>query len=192
GLLVIGPSWVLFTVMGQRYFPVRWQGIDAQRGAMLGMSLLMASRGLGALLGPLLFASIAGHRESRLRMGILFGFLADTAGYVGLSLAPNVWAASVSVVLAHCGGSAIWVFSTTLLQWHTDDRFRGRVFAADLGLSDVDHRSGCVLVRTPPGLGHFRAPGCDLYGTDYAGSRRVVGAVDAIESEVSFDARQQR
>src|SRR5207245_2028075 len=58
GLLVIGPSWVLFTVMGQRYFPVRWQGIDAQRGAMLGMSLLMASRGLGALLGPLLFASI--------------------------------------------------------------------------------------------------------------------------------------
>src|SRR5437773_11964494 len=104
GLLVIGPSWVLFTVMGQRYFPVRWQGIDAQRGAMLGMSLLMASRGLGALLGPLLFASIAGHRESRLRMGILFGILADTAGYVGLSLAPNVWAASVSVVLAHCGG----------------------------------------------------------------------------------------
>src|SRR5438445_2452491 len=40
-LLAIGRSWALFTVMGQRYFPVRWQGIDAQRGAMLGMSLLM-------------------------------------------------------------------------------------------------------------------------------------------------------
>jgi hypothetical protein len=26
------------------------------------------------------------------------------------------------------------VFSTTLLQRHTDDRFRGRVFAAELGL----------------------------------------------------------
>src|SRR5438309_6994791 len=128
GMFVIGPSWVVFTVMGQRDFPVRWHGIDAQRGAMLGMSLLMASRGLGALLGPLLFASIAGHRESRLRMGIFFGFLADTAGYVGLSLAPNVWVASVSVVLAHCGGSAIWVFSTTLLQLNTEDRFRGRVF----------------------------------------------------------------
>src|SRR5437868_381449 len=145
GLLVIGPSWVLFTVMGQRNFPVRWHGIDAQRGAMLGMSLLMASRGLGALLGPLLFASIAGHRESRLRMGILFGFLADTAGYVGLSLAPNVWAASVSVVLAHCGGSAIWVFSTTLLQLNTDDRFRGRVFAADLGLSMFTIAIGAYL-----------------------------------------------
>ena len=145
GLLVIGPSWVLFTVMGQRYFPVRWHGIDAQRGAMLGMSLLMASRGLGALLGPLLFASIAGHRESRLRMGIFFGFLADTAGYVGLSLAPNVWVASVSVVLAHCGGSAIWVFSTTLLQLNTDDRFRGRVFAADLGLSMFTIAIGAYL-----------------------------------------------
>jgi len=145
GLFVIGPSWVLFTVMGQRYFPVRWQGIDAQRGAMLGMSLLMASRGLGALLGPLLFASIAGHRESRLRMGIFFGFLADTAGYVGLSLAPNVWVASVCVVLAHCGGSAIWVFSTTLLQLNTDDRFRGRVFAADLGLSMFTIAIGAYL-----------------------------------------------
>jgi len=135
GLLVIGPSWVLFTVMGQRYFPVRWHGMDAQRGAMLGMSLLMASRGLGALLGPLLFASIAGNRESRLRMGIFFGFLADAAGYAGLGLAPNVWLASVAVVLAHCGGSVIWVFSTTLLQLNTEDRFRGRVFAADQGLS---------------------------------------------------------
>jgi hypothetical protein len=26
------------------------------------------------------------------------------------------------------------VFSTTLLQFHTEDRFRGRVFSADLGL----------------------------------------------------------
>lgn len=31
----------------------------------------------------------------------------------------------------------MWVFSTTLLQVHTDDRFRGRVFAADLGLGSL-------------------------------------------------------
>jgi predicted MFS family arabinose efflux permease len=145
GLLVIGPSWVLFTVMGQRYFPVRWHGMDAQRGAMLGMSLLMASRGLGALLGPLLFASIAGNRQARLRMGIFLGFLADAAGYAGLGFAPNVWLASASVVLAHCGGSVIWVFSTTLLQLNTDDRFRGRVFAADLGLSMLTIAVGAYL-----------------------------------------------
>ena len=49
GNLVIGPSWVLFTVMGQKYFPVRWHNLDPQRGAMLGMSMLLGARGLGAL-----------------------------------------------------------------------------------------------------------------------------------------------
>jgi hypothetical protein len=36
-------------------------------------------------------------------------------------------------VVAHAGGSVVWVFSTTLLQRYADDKFRGRVFAADLG-----------------------------------------------------------
>ena len=45
-----------------------------------------------------------------------------------------MWVACLFVVLAHCGGSTVWVFSTTLLQMNTDDRFRGRVFAADFGL----------------------------------------------------------
>ena len=33
------------------------------------------------------------------------------------------------------GGSNIWVMSTSLLQIHTLDRFRGRVFALDFGLN---------------------------------------------------------
>ncbi len=134
GLLVVGPSWVLFTVMGQRTFPVHWHGLDPQRGAMLGMSLLLGARGLGALLGPLLSAPWAGHRDSRLRLGILLGYLAQAAGYAALGGAGTVWVACLCVIFAHCGGSTIWVFSTTLLQLNTDDRFRGRVFAADLGL----------------------------------------------------------
>lgn len=135
GLFVIGPGWVLFTVMGQRYFPVTWHGIDAQRGAMLGMSLLMGARGVGALLGPLLSAPWAGRQESRLRWAILVGFLAEAIGYVGFGSAGTVWVACAWIVLAHSGGSSVWVFSTTLLQLNAEDRFRGRVFAADNGLS---------------------------------------------------------
>ena len=45
--LVIGPSWVLFTVMGQKYFPVRWHNMDPQRGAMLGMSFAARSTRTG-------------------------------------------------------------------------------------------------------------------------------------------------
>ena len=63
GNLVIGPSWVLFTVMGQREFPVRWHGLDPTRGAFLGMSLLLGARGLGALLGPLITAPWAGQQS---------------------------------------------------------------------------------------------------------------------------------
>jgi MFS family permease len=134
GNLVIGPSWVLFTVMGQRTFPVHWSGLDPQRGAMLGMSLLLGARGLGALAGPLLSAPWAGHFERRLRLGILLGYLTTGFGYAALGGSTSVWLACLFVVLAHCGGSTVWVFSTTLLQMNTDDRFRGRVFAADFGL----------------------------------------------------------
>jgi hypothetical protein len=45
--------------------------------------------------------------------------------------------AAACAMLAHMGGSTVWVFSTTLLQLNTEDRFRGRVFAADLGMGSL-------------------------------------------------------
>jgi MFS family permease len=134
GLLVIGPGWVLFTVMGQRVFALHWYGLDPQRAAMLGMSLLLGGRGLGAFVGPLVTAPWAGNRENRLRLGIFAGFLFSCAGYTLFGAAPSLWVACLCLAIAHFGGSTIWVFSTTLLQLHTDDRFRGRVFATELGL----------------------------------------------------------
>ena len=134
GNLVIGPSWVLFTVMGQKYFPVRWHHLDPQRGAMLGMSMLLGARGLGALIGPLISAPWAGHQDRRLRLGIFYGYLVTAVGYALIGKAASVWLACLWAAFAHCGGSTVWVFSTTLLQLNTDDRFRGRVFSADLGL----------------------------------------------------------
>jgi Major Facilitator Superfamily len=130
--LMIGATWVIYAIMGERLFALHLGG--AERGAVLGMSLLIGARGIGALLGPLVAANWAGQRDTRLRLGILFGFLAAAAGVGSLSLAPTVWIAMLSVILGHCGGSVIWTFSTTLLQLYSDDRFRGRVFSADLGL----------------------------------------------------------
>jgi predicted MFS family arabinose efflux permease len=135
GELMMGPSWVLFTVMGLQYFHVHLRGIDPQRGAMLGMSLLLGARGIGAVVGPLFFARWAGHSDVRLRLGILMGYITIGVGYFGLGKSPNVWVACLWIILAHCGGSTVWVFSTTLLQFNTEDRFRGRVFSADLGFS---------------------------------------------------------
>lgn len=134
GELMVGPSWVIFTVLGAREFAVHGHGIDAAGGAMLGMSILLGGRGLGALVGPLISARWAGQNDGRLRLGILFGYLTIAIGYGVLGASRSVWMAAVCAMLAHMGGSTVWVFSTTLLQLHTEDRFRGRVFAADLGL----------------------------------------------------------
>ena len=113
------------------------RGIDAAGGAMLGMSILLGGRGVGALVGPLVAARWAGQRDDRLRLGILFGYLTIAFGYGVLGTSRSVWMAAACAMLTHMGGSTVWVFSTTLLQIHTDDRFRGRVFAADLGLGSL-------------------------------------------------------
>jgi len=137
GELMIGPSWVIFTVMGAREFAVHGHGISAAGGAMLGMSILLGGRGVGALVGPLVAARWADRSDQRLRWGILLGYLTISAGYCVLGASRSVWMAAACAMLAHAGGSIVWVFSTTLLQLHTEDRFRGRVFAADLGLGSL-------------------------------------------------------
>ena len=137
GLGFLGANLVILPLLGERVFPLSLRGLGSQRAAMLGMSVLMGARGVGALIGPLLTVPWARQDDSRLRLGILFGFLAIFFGYVALGTAPTVWIACLALILAHGGGSTIWVFSTTLLQKNTDDRFRGRVFSADMGLNTL-------------------------------------------------------
>lgn len=134
GIGLLGANNVLLPILGQRAFPVHWPGLDAGRQATLGMSLLMGARGAGALIGPLIGNAMARDRNARMRVGILIGFVLAAAGYLFLGLAGAVGLAVAAVVLAHAGSSTNWVFSTTLLQVYTEDRFRGRVFAADYGL----------------------------------------------------------
>jgi hypothetical protein len=131
---ILGANLVLLPVLAERVFPVHRAGLDARRGAILGMSLLMGARGVGALLGPLIAVRWAGERQRRLRAGIAVGFLCAAAGYLWLGVSGSLAGAALAVALAHSGGSINWVFSTTLLQFYTEDRFRGRVFAAEFGL----------------------------------------------------------
>ncbi len=137
GLGFMGANWVILPILGERVFPVRGEHLDPARAGMLGMSVLLGSRGVGALVGPLIGGYIAGSDAGRMRRGILFGFVAVAVGYLLLSAAPSIWLACLTLVIAHGGGSCIWVFSTTLLHYQTDDRFRGRVFSADFSFLTV-------------------------------------------------------
>jgi MFS family permease len=134
GIGIMGASWVIFPVMGERVFPLRGKGVESASGGMLAMSLLMASRGVGSLVGPLLANSWAGQNQTRLRSLILSGLTIGGVGYMLLGTAPGLMLACAAVMFAHMGGSNIWVSSTTLLQMNTEDRFRGRVFSADLSV----------------------------------------------------------
>jgi MFS family permease len=145
GELMVGPSWVIFTVMGAHEFAVHRAGMNPAGGAMLGMSILLGGRGMGALVGPVISARWAGQNDDRLRLGILFGYITIATGYSLLGISRSVWMAAACAMLAHAGGSTVWVFSTTLLQLHTEDRFRGRVFATDLGLSSLSFAGTAYL-----------------------------------------------
>jgi MFS family permease len=135
GLSLMGTNWVIIPIMGERLFPVHVDGFTGQQASTLGMSIMLASRGVGAIVGAFASGAIAGDSRPRLRYSILGGFLLGAVGYLGLSAAPGVGWACLALIVAHAGGSVIWVASTTLLQEQTADRFRGRVFSAEFAFS---------------------------------------------------------
>ena len=152
GLGVMGANWVLLPIFGERIFPVHRSGFTTQQSGMLGMSLLMACRGIGAILGPVISGYWASGILKRMRLGILFGFLAGSAGYLMLGQAAGLTLACAGIILAHAGGSTLWVFSSTILQLQTEDRFRGRVFSAEwafsvLTMSASSYTAGILIDR---------------------------------------------
>jgi MFS family permease len=118
---------LLLTIFGQRVFPVG-------AGAAAGIGVLYGARGVGAGLGPIALRWIIGQTPRRLRQAIGPAFFIVGAFYMALAGAPSLGLAAVCVLCAHFGGSILWVFSTVLLQLEVPDRFRGRVFAAELAL----------------------------------------------------------
>jgi MFS family permease len=116
---------LLLTVFGQRVFPVG-------AGSAAGIGILYGARGVGAGIGPIALRWILGQDARSLRRTIGPAFFMVGAFYVALSAAPTLPIAAVAVLLAHFGGSVLWVFSTVLLQMEVPDQFRGRVFAAEL------------------------------------------------------------
>jgi predicted MFS family arabinose efflux permease len=135
GIGLMGANWVILPVLGERVFRVQVHGMNPSQAGALGMSTLLASRGVGAILGSFLGGNFAGTDRARLRWTILAGFAMTSVGYVTLGFAGSLLMAVAALMIAHAGGSATWTASTTLLQKQTDDRFRGRVFSAEFAFS---------------------------------------------------------
>ena len=124
---IAGGVLLLLTIYGQRVFPV--SGSTAA-----GIGALYGARGLGAAMGPIALRWILGQKPHTLLRTIGPAYFVVGVFYLALAWAPTLAIAAVCVLCAHFGGSILWVFSTVLLQMEVPDRFRGRVFAAELAL----------------------------------------------------------
>ncbi len=112
-------------------------GGDADLGETgFAIALLYAARGVGTGIGPLLARRIGGSGERALIRSTASGFLAAGLGYLAVATVEGGLATWVLVLLAHTGGSTIWVSSTTLWQRAIDDGWRGRVVTLEqIGLT---------------------------------------------------------
>jgi MFS family permease len=97
----------------------------------VGIGLLMASRGVGALIGPFVGRSALGPQDRRIFGAIALALAVFGLGYTLLGLVPGLLLAMPIVALAHVGGGAQWTLSSYGLQRIVPDRIRGRIFAFD-------------------------------------------------------------
>ena len=97
----------------------------------VGIGLLLAARGIGALIGPFVGRASLGSKDRRLFLSIGVALAVFGAGYVLLGLVPGLLLALPSVMIAHTGGGAQWMLSSYGLQKIVPDHIRGRIFAFD-------------------------------------------------------------
>jgi MFS family permease len=99
-----------------------------------GTGYLLAARGVGSGLGPILATRWV--RGDLRRVLTLCGWasLVFSAAYTLAAWSPGLAVALVFVVVAHLGGGAQWTLSTYGLQRRVDDAVLGRVMAGDFAI----------------------------------------------------------
>jgi MFS family permease len=132
--LLVKPAWglgggilTLLAVFGERVFPVAGK-------TATGIGVLFTARGIGTAIGPIVARRWAGETRRQMQNSIGIAFLIGGAFYFAFAVSKSFVLALLFLLIAHTGGSILWVFSTVLLQRSVEDQFRGRVFAAEMAL----------------------------------------------------------
>ncbi|WP_417912230.1 MFS transporter [Candidatus Electronema sp. TJ] len=132
-LLLIKSGWalaggvlVMLAVFGEQVFGAGGEGGKS--------GILFSMRGVGAAVGPILAWRLIGESEKAMRQAVGAAFFLSAAAYLLFSQAPDMFWAALWVCCGHAAGSVQWVFSTTLIHRSVEDRFRGRVFSAEMAM----------------------------------------------------------
>lgn len=120
-------------------------GRDVFQGGDVGIGLLFAARGLGALIGPFVARAAVGIDDRGIIRGIIGSVIVVAISYALFPLAPTIWIAALLVFTAHLGGGAQWMLSTYGLQRAAPDAIRGRVFSFDFGLVTLTIAASTIL-----------------------------------------------
>lgn len=91
-----------------------------------GYGLMLASWGVGMVIGSLLFARL---RQASLGYLLLFSTLAVGAGYLGLAAAPTLAVACLASVLGGAGNGVQWVAAISAVQELTTEAMQARVMS---------------------------------------------------------------
>jgi MFS family permease len=144
---------------------------DVFRGGEVAIGLLMAARGVGALVGPFVGRSALGEGDRRLFGVISVALAVFGIGYALFGLAPTLLVAMPVVAVAHLGGGSQWTLSSYGLQRIVPDRIRGRIFAFDGALITATFAASSVATGYLADVFGARpvATGLGLIGLAYAG-----------------------
>lgn len=96
------------------------------------IGIAFALRGFGTAIGPFLARRFVGGSDRALRHQILLAYVLGAAGYVAFGLSGGYGLGLGFIVIAHMGGSILWVGSSTLWQRKVDDAYRGRAHTLEM------------------------------------------------------------
>jgi predicted MFS family arabinose efflux permease len=146
-----GAATLFLTLFGERVYAIAGR-------PDLGVALMLVARAVGTAIGPLLARRlVVDESPSAMRRLLGTAFVWPTLWYLAFSWVEHAYLAAACIVVAHFGGSVLWVYSTVLLQRMVPDAFLGRVMSTDLGLTTLTISASTWIYGW---LAH--APGSDL------------------------------
>lgn len=130
-----------------------------------GYGVMLASWGVGMVLGGLIFARI---RETSLGYQLLFSTLAIGAGYLGLAAAPTLAFACAASVLGGAGNGVQWVAAISAVQELTAEAMQARVMSVlesiGAAMPGVGFALGGAIAALVSPRTTFLIAGCGVFG----------------------------